>query len=102
MIDTLKSIGIQKGKPFRPDADTQTSLSEAMGEAHAWLDGQYEEVFTSTFYVDARWVLPASTELVDATSTGYTDPDSYPVDARGVSYSFAFFSPKRMGQASSI
>src|SRR6476661_4325409 len=33
MIDTLKAIGIQKAKPFRPDSDTQTALSEAMGEA---------------------------------------------------------------------
>ena len=68
-----------------------------MGEAHAWLDWQYEQVFTSPFYENARWVLPVSPELVDATSTGYANPDSYPVDARGVSYSFAYFSPKRMG-----
>jgi hypothetical protein len=97
MIDVLKTIGIDKGKPFRPDSDTQTTLSEAMGEAHAWLDCQYEQVFTSPFYDNARWVLPVSTELVDATSSGYANPDSYPVDARGVSYSFGYFSPKRMG-----
>jgi len=97
MINTLKTIGIEKGKPFNPDTATGAALSDAMGEAHAWLDWQYEQVFTSTFYDNARWALPVSSELVDAMSTSYANPDSYPVDARGVSYSFAFFSPKRMG-----
>ena len=29
MIDQLKSIGIEKGKPFNPDADTQEILKQA-------------------------------------------------------------------------
>ena len=102
MIDMLKTIGIEKGKPFTPDSDTQTTLSEAMTEAHAWLDCQYEQVFTSPFYDNARWVLPVSPELVEATSSGYANPDSYPVDARGVSYSLATSAPNRWGRVSSI
>jgi len=35
MIDQLKSIGIEKGKPFRPDEATQSLLNAAAGEAHA-------------------------------------------------------------------
>src|SRR5580698_924326 len=37
MIDELKTIGIEKGKPFDPDAKTQAALKDAVGEAHAWL-----------------------------------------------------------------
>ena len=37
MIDQLKSIGIDKGKTFNPDARTRDMLNEAAREAHAWL-----------------------------------------------------------------
>ena len=53
MIDTLKAIGIEKGRPFAPDTATTTALTVAMQEAHAWLDVRYEEVFNGTFYDDA-------------------------------------------------
>src|SRR6476660_990417 len=34
MIDTLKTIGIEKGKPFKPDAKTKSILDKAVREAH--------------------------------------------------------------------
>src|SRR5580700_6705512 len=37
MIDQLKSIGIEKGKTFSPDAATQDILKRGVAEAHAWL-----------------------------------------------------------------
>ena len=42
MIDVLKSIGIEKGKPFNPDAQTQDVLTSAAREAHALLESRYE------------------------------------------------------------
>ncbi len=36
MIDSLKSIGIEKGKPFNPDAAAKDILKQAALEAHAW------------------------------------------------------------------
>jgi hypothetical protein len=97
MIDTLKTIGIQKGRPFAPDEATRAALTDAMAEAHAWLDMNYEDEFHATFYDDARWTLPAPSELIEATTTGFSNPDSYPVDDRGVAYSWAFFSAKQLG-----
>jgi hypothetical protein len=97
MIDTLKAIGIEKGRPFAPDTATTTALTDAMQEAHAWLDIHYEGVFAGTFYDDARWALPAPPELVEATTTSFSNADSYPVDDRGVAYSWAFFSAKTVG-----
>ena len=38
MIDPLRSIGIEKGKPFNPDATTQDILNDAAQEARQWLD----------------------------------------------------------------
>ena len=59
MIDMLKSIGIEKGKTFAPDQGTQAVLKDAIGEARAWLDNRYEDVFTTSFNEGQQWVLPA-------------------------------------------
>ena len=45
MIDQLKSIGIEKGKPFNPDVRAQDILKYAIREAQAWLEMQYNEGF---------------------------------------------------------
>lgn len=97
MIDTLKSIGIEKGKPFTPDANTKTILESAAREAHAWLDMRYEEFFTPPYVAGTHWNLPASAEVVEGMSTEFAKTDSYPVSDRGVVYSFAYFSAKHLG-----
>jgi hypothetical protein len=99
MIDMLKSIGIEKGKPFRPDEATQRILNAAADEARAWLDLKYESMF-SPYYEGRRWALPMSSELIEGLQTQFSNPDSYPVDGRGVVYTMAFFSPKRSGAGS--
>ena len=45
----LKSIGIEKGKPFKPDAKTQVILRKAAREARAWFDARYETAFPPFF-----------------------------------------------------
>jgi len=57
MIDMLKSIGIEKGKPFNPDPKTQDLLNAAAREAQAWLDARYEVGFPS-FYEGRRGTKP--------------------------------------------
>jgi hypothetical protein len=99
MIDVLKSIGIGKGKPFRPDETTQRILNAAADEAHTWLDLKYETMF-SPYYEGRRWALPMSPELIEGLQTQFSNPDSYPVEGRGVVYTMAFFSPKRSGAGS--
>ncbi len=98
MIDSLKSIGIQKGKRFAPDAATKGLLEEAAREARAWLENGYGTLFTPPFNEGARWALPASPELVEAFTNSFSSPDSYPVDARGITYSMAFFSARHLGE----
>ncbi len=97
MIDMLKSIGIEKGKPFNPDQNTQAILNDAIGEAHAWLDSRYETVFTTSFNEGQQWVLPVLPGLPEGIMTNFANPDSYPVEGRGVAYSMAFFSAKHLG-----
>jgi hypothetical protein len=97
MIDKLKSIGIEKSKPFSPDARTQEILNQAGREAAAWLDIRYEGVFSPPYFEGSRWAVPASPEVIEGLSTGFAKPDSYPLDGRGLTFSFAFFSAKHLG-----
>ena len=98
MIDQLKTIGIEKGKPFNPDAKLQQALKEGMAEAHVWLDNQYDAFYDTTAeYPGSHWALPVSKELIKATESHFADTSLYPTDSRGIAYSYAFFSPKHLG-----
>ncbi len=98
MIDQLRSLGMEKGKPFNPDAATQEILKQAAIDAHAWLANKYEtSYFPPPFYPGGHWFLPASPEVVRGMSTFFADPDSYPVDSRGTMYTLGFFSAKHFG-----
>lgn len=100
MIDQLKSIGIEKGKPFNPDEKTQAILTDATHEAKAWLDLQYKASFSSPYFAGTHWAIPGTRALFQGMATSFADPNSYPVDTRGVVYSLAFFSPKHAGAGS--
>ena len=97
MIDQLRSLGIEKDKPFSPDVKTQAILKESALEAHEWIEANYAGVFASPFYEGTQWAFPASPEFAKAIQTNYADSDSYPIDNRGTAYSYAFFSAKHMG-----
>ncbi len=97
MIDQLKTIGIETGKPFNPDAKTQKLLNDAASEAHAWLDLKYETVFTPPFNKGTHWALPTLPGVSEGMMTNFAKPDSYPVEGRGVAYSMAYFSAKHLG-----
>jgi hypothetical protein len=96
MIEVLRSVGIEKGKPFDPDAKTQKALESAAREAHALLESGYEGMFHPYFDI-SRWALPALPDYLKASQNGFSDPDAYPVDSRGVAFTFAFFTPKHLG-----
>ena len=97
MIDQLKTLGIEKGKPFNPKAGTQKILNDAAREARAWLDLKYETLFTAPFNEGTHWQLPAMPGVSEGMMTNFTEPNAYPVDGRGVAYSMAYFSAKHLG-----
>ena len=81
MIDQLKSIGIEKGKLFAPDAKTSAILNAAGVEARAFLDRNYDLGFPP-FFPTSRWAVPPFPSVIQAGSSGYTEADIYPVDGR--------------------
>lgn len=96
MIDILRSLGIEKGKPFNPDAKTKAALETGIREAKAWLEAKYNAGLPP-FYLASQWTVPALPDLVAASLNSFSDPDQYPVDSRGLSYTFAFVAIKRLG-----
>jgi hypothetical protein len=97
MIDQLKSIGIEKGKPFNPDRKMQEILNEAAHEARARLDVRYETAFSPSYYEGSQWAVPISPEVIQGQATFFAKPDVYPVDGRGLTYSFGFIGIKHLG-----
>jgi hypothetical protein len=100
MIDSLKTLGIEKGKAFAPDAKTREIMNEAAQEALQWLDIQYEASLSPPFYEGGHWALPANPEVLGGMQSYFANPDSYPIDGRGMTYSMAFFCPKRSAAGS--
>jgi hypothetical protein len=96
MIDQLRTIGIEKGKPFNPDAKTQDILKAAIGEARALLEQRYDAGFPA-FYAGMHWTLPALPEAIEGQGTTYANHDRYAIDARGVAYTYAYIAIKRLG-----
>jgi hypothetical protein len=98
LIDQLKTIGIEKGKPFMPDATTTAILNTAAAEGRIFLDRMYDVGFPA-FFPTSRWAVPAFPALVQSGSSGYAETDSYPVDARALTYSIGYIGIKRLGTA---
>src|SRR6478609_2772919 len=98
MIDQLKTIGIEKGKAFQPDARTEEILTAAIKDAHTWIDKKYQTVFDPPFYEGTHWALPAFPGFTKAIMENYNDSNSYPVDERAAAYSIAYFSAKHLGE----
>ncbi|HEY2629729.1 MAG TPA: DUF1254 domain-containing protein [Usitatibacter sp.] len=96
MIDTLKSLGIEKGKPFKPDEHMTKLLDEGAREAGAFLEGMYDKGWGS-FFEGTNWRAAASADVVKVQATAYADPDAYPTDLRGTTYSYGFVGIKRLG-----
>jgi hypothetical protein len=97
MIDSLKSLGIEKGKPFKLDDTTRAAMASAAREAGAWLEAKYDAGLPPFSSATSRWTYPAPLDVIKASQDAYADPDHYPTDNRGVAYSYAYIGIKRLG-----
>jgi hypothetical protein len=95
----LASIGIEKGKPFKPEGKVKQALEQAAIDGKKYLDF----LFTTPgyawdkFWDDRQWM-----SVVAPSSEGFVfDEDDYLLlDARGAMFSFVTFAPRRLGKAS--
>lgn len=98
MIDHLKTIGIEKGKPFSPDPRTTEILNVSAKRALDYINEMYDAGFPR-LNPDAHWAVPAMPDLVKSGSSGYAEADIYPVDARSLTYAIGYIGIKRLGTA---
>jgi hypothetical protein len=92
----LKSIGIEKGKQFKPDAAMQRILKAGAREAQA----QFIEGLTSysqPWWPDRSWSPPDARGV--KTGFTYQTADALDVDARGWANFAAFALPKKTGES---
>jgi hypothetical protein len=100
MINQLKSLGIEKGKPFNPDAKTQETLNAAAREAKAWLEDRYDTDAVIPVHFEGRhWRLPATPDVLEGQRTFWTTRDNYAIDMRGMTYTYGYIGIKRLGTA---
>ena len=96
MIDQLRTLGIEKGKAYAPTAATRQGLDAGIQEARQYFEATYDKGFPP-FYDGTQWMFPGNPEIIKAAQAGFSEPDAYPVDARGLVYTYAFIALKRMG-----
>ena len=96
MIDQLRSIGIKKGKPFSPNAAMNQDLTNGVADAHAWMAAKYDAGLPP-FFEGTHWTFPAHPELLKAASENFDNPNAYPVDWRGITYTYAYIGIKHLG-----
>ncbi|WP_426483754.1 DUF1214 domain-containing protein [Flavobacterium sp. 2] len=97
MIDPLRTIGIERGKNFSPDAKTKEIFKAAVNEARDWLIYNYEK--TKPFYEGTNWFFPADEENITSVKNSFQIKEIYPIDNRAVCYMIAFFSAKHLGES---
>lgn len=100
MIDSLRTLGIEKGKKFAPDAKMVEALNAAAKQANHYLEGKYYDLASNgAFAQGSRWSFPVRfAQVFKAAQEGFADPNVYPVEDRGLLLTFIFFMPKRMGE----
>lgn len=94
----LRSIGIEKGKEFKPDRATRTILKQAIDEAHAsFMDAATTVV---PYWPSAKWGLASYAISGPQTKFTFQTQTGLDVDQRGALYFFACAAPQKLGAAS--
>ncbi|HXX01159.1 MAG TPA: DUF1214 domain-containing protein [Candidatus Acidoferrales bacterium] len=83
VMNMLRSVGIEKGKGFNPDAATSAILRDAVKEAQAWFVNRLRLTAASTPYWEGgRWSLPDATGM--KTQFSYQSAEMLDYDGRGM------------------
>jgi hypothetical protein len=93
----LRSLGIEKGKPFAPSAEMVAMFDAAMKETQDYLRQRFFDL--PIYYPGTQWRQPLAAGVKETRYTflypGYVD-----VDPRAVLYNYAWGSIERMGTPS--
>ena len=98
MMGMLNSIGIQKGKPFKPDAKAKKIYAAAAPEALEFMIEQYHRHLNPWMYNGKKWSVLIPPGVVE-TDFSYEFPGYFDYHARGAVYYAIISSVKNYGSA---
>jgi hypothetical protein len=98
MMGMLHSIGIEKGKPFKPDTKLKKIYAAAAPEALQYMIEQYHRVLNPVMYEGKKWSVLLPPGGVE-TDLSYEFPGYYNYSARGALYYAVITSVKNYGSA---
>jgi hypothetical protein len=101
MMGMLESLGIEKGKPYQPDAKTKKAMRQAVADAYFYMQEKFMEMRTSiAWWPDRNWA-----------DSMYTDQDrgfrfekhddthhSMQIDPRAVHYFYGIYWPNKLSK----
>jgi len=93
----LRSLGIEKGRDFKPDPATRNVLKKAAAEAHKTFMNATAGVVP--YWPDSNWGLPGYAITGAQTAFTYQFPSLLDVDDRGAMFFFACAAPRNLGAA---
>jgi hypothetical protein len=102
MIGMLREIGIERGKPFAPDAEMEAVFTEAGQLAYAYLQNTFVtpgKGLVPLYGGDSYWM--SFNVPIDQAKTGFPfEDDGVPlIDLRATSYFYLSYFPKKLGPA---
>jgi hypothetical protein len=92
MMNILRSLGIEKGTVFKPDAVTNAIFKDAIKEAHATINDM-QRAAVSPYWQGTRWSLPDTTSL--KTEFSFQNANMLDYDSRALANFFAWAPPKK-------
>ncbi len=98
MMGLLSRIGIQKGKPFKPDAKAQAIFDAAAPDALQYMIEQYHQFLNPLMYEGKKWSVLAPPGAIE-TDFSYEFPTHFDYHARGALYYAVITSVKNYGTA---
>jgi hypothetical protein len=95
----LASIGIEKGKDFRPSSKTRAALEQAVKDGYDYLEYMFE---TPGYSLDVYWPNRQWVGIEPPSEDGFVfdEGDYLLLDPRGSLFHWATFVPRRLGKAS--
>jgi hypothetical protein len=98
MMGLLNKVGIQKGKPFEPDAELRKIHAAAAPEALQYMLEQYHRFLNPWMYEGKKWSVLIPPGVIE-TDFSYEFPTYFDYHARGSAYYAIISSVKNYGSA---
>jgi hypothetical protein len=98
MMGQLRSLGIEKGKEFKPGLKIKLLLTKAIKQAYEQVIAQFMD--NEPWWLTTHWGLPKLVRTAFRTDFQFQTSDFLDIDGRGTHYFLACAPPRRLAAAS--